>query len=45
MLFEDYFKEPDGLVMQPVILTVLVISTNHLDKTIMQLGKGTYIKR
>ena len=44
MLFEDYFEEPDGVVMQPVILTVLIVSTNHIDKTIIQPGKGIYIK-
>ena len=30
--------------MQPVILTVIVVASSHLDKTVMQLGKGTYIK-
>ena len=44
MLFEDYFEEPDGLVIQPVILIVLIVSTDHIDKTVMQLGKGTHIK-
>ena len=44
VLFEEYLKEPDGSVMQPVILTVIAITSNHLDKTIIQLGKGTYIK-
>ena len=44
LLFEDYLKESDGLVMQPVILTVIVVTSGYLDKAVMQLGKGTYIK-
>ena len=44
MLFEEYLKESDGLAMQPVILTVIVIISGHLDKVVMQLGKGMYIK-
>ena len=44
MLFKDYLKESDGSVMQPVILIVIVVTSGHLDKTVMQLSKGTYIK-
>ena len=45
ILFEEYLKETDGSVMQPVILTVTVIISGHLYKTVMQPGKGTYIKK
>ena len=37
-------KETDGSVMQPVILIVIVVTSGHLDKIVMQPGKGTYIK-
>ena len=35
LLFEDYLKESDGSVMQPVILIVIVITSGHLDKMVM----------
>ena len=31
--------------MQPVILTMLVISQGHLDKTLIQLEKWNFVKR
>ena len=30
--------------MQPIILIILVITKNHIDKTVMLLGKSTFIK-
>ena len=30
--------------MQPIILTILVITKDHVDKTVMLPGKSTYIK-
>ena len=30
--------------MQTVILTLLVISENHVDKTVLNLGRGTWTK-
>ena len=44
MLFKEYLKEIDSLVIQPVILIVIVITSGHFDKTVMQPGKGIYIK-
>ena len=42
-LFEKH-NEEEGSGMNPVILNVLVLSANHLDKTVMQPCKGTFIK-
>ena len=30
--------------MQPVVLSVIVASANHLDKTVLYLGVGLYVK-
>ena len=30
--------------MQPIILMILVITKDHIDKIVMLPGKGTYIK-
>ena len=35
MLFEEYLKESDSSVMQLVILTVIVVISGHLDKTVI----------
>ena len=43
-LFHEFFGEPEGKAMKPVILVTLVISKDHLDKTVVSLGVGTYIK-
>jgi len=31
-------------VIQPIILIILVITKDHVNKTVMLAGKGTYIK-
>ena len=43
MLFEKH-NQQEGSDMNPVVLNVLVMSTNHLDKTVMLPGKGTFVK-
>ena len=35
ILFEEYLKETDSLVMQPVILIVIVVTSGHFDKIVM----------
>ena len=43
-LFSKFFEEPEGKVMQPIVLCVLVVSENHLDKTVVSPGKGACLK-
>ena len=44
LLFNDYFVESEGKAMKPVILVIIVISSSHLDKTIVLPGVGAYVK-
>ena len=44
ILFDQYFQEPEGLVIQLVVLSVIVASANHLDKTVLCPGVGSYVK-
>ena len=41
---QKFYAEPSAKVMQPVILIALVASNAHLDKTVMQPGKGSHVK-
>ena len=44
ILFDQYFQEPEGSVIQPVVLSVIVASANYLDKTVLCLGVGSYVQ-
>ena len=44
LLFNEYLVESEGKVIKPVILVILVISSDHLDKTVISLGVGVYVK-
>ena len=43
LLFHEYLDESEGKAMKPVILVILVISQDHLDKTVVSPGVGAYI--
>ena len=43
-LFHEFFAEPTGKAMQPVMLCILVMSQDHLDKTVTSPGVGAYVK-
>ena len=43
VLFEEFYKQP-YLTIQPVILTILVVSVDHLDKILLLLGNRELIK-
>ena len=43
-LLNPFFSNPDRLVMKLVILTMIVASVAHLDKTTLCLVKGLCIK-
>ena len=43
-LFHEFFEEPKGKAMKPVISCMLVISKEHLDKTVASPGVGAYVK-
>ena len=43
-LFYEFFGEPEGKAMKPVMLVALVISKDHLDKTVVSPGVGAYVK-
>ena len=43
-LFHEFFEEPEGKAMKPVISCILVISKEHLDKTVALPGVGAYVK-
>ena len=43
-LFHEFFGEPEGKAMKPVMLVALVISKDHLDKTVVSPGVGAYVK-
>ena len=44
LLSHQFFHEEEELVVWPVLLAILVITGSNLDKTVLYLGKGTYIK-
>ena len=44
LLFEEYHQQKESTVMQLIILTVLVITKDYIDKTVILPGKGTFIK-
>lgn len=43
-LFRECLGEPDGKAMKPVMLVILVISKDHLDKTVVSPGVGAHVK-
>ena len=44
LLIHEFLEEPEGKAMKPVILCMLVISKEHLDKTVASPGVGAYVK-
>ncbi len=44
ILFDQFFQGPESSVMQPVVLSVIVASANHLDKTVLCPGVGSFVK-
>jgi len=44
LLFEEYHQQKESTVMQLIILMILVVTKDYVDKTVMLLGKGTFIK-
>jgi len=45
LLFNDKLEEESAKVMQLVILAILVITENYIDKIVLNLGRGTWVKR
>jgi hypothetical protein len=41
LLFNDKLEEEDSKLIQLVIFAILVISENHTDKIVLNLGRGT----
>ena len=44
LLFSDYCAELEGALMKPVTLAVIVVSTNHISKTVTHSDRGAYNK-
>ena len=43
-IVSNFYNKLEGTVVQLVILVILIIFDNHLDKTVMQPGRGIYVK-
>ena len=44
-LFQSLLDEEGTRVIQPVIFIILVIIENYLNKMVLNLGRGTWVKR
>ena len=44
LLFEKYYQQIESTIMEPIILTILIITLDHVDKILILSGKGIFIK-
>ena len=44
LLFNKHHQQKESTMMQSIILTILVVTLDYMDKIVMHPGKGTFIK-